>query len=330
MRIINPVQIAFCLLTVLAFGGVMTGCCLHHAASPGYLGPRPIPDEIRKEFAYPKFSGAYSEKVIESHDGYTIKQIEFPAAHNITEIPHQIRIDYYDINGGAKTPIILVLPIFGGKNTIEEKFARYFAKNGYAAAIIHRQKDFKKNLKMDTVNLFLKQIVFDHMQAVDWVQMQEDIDTSRIGVFGISMGAINASLLVSLDHRVSACVLGLPGGNIPYILTYSDEGGIVEKREAYMKEHHLSEDEFYDGLKQTVTCDPINYAPYINAENVLVILARFDDVVPYSQGEALWEKMGEPESIRLFSGHYTAYVYISYVEEESLDFFKKRFDGRQH
>ena len=39
-------------------------------------------------------------------------------------------------------------------------------------------------------------------------------------------------------------------------------------------------------------------------------------------------RIGKPEVIYLFSGHYSSFLYLPYVEVKSLSFFKKKFDLR--
>ena len=88
---------------------------------------------------------------------------------------------------------------------------------------------------------------------------------------------------------------------------------------------NLTLDELYNRLRKMITCDPMEYAEYINARNVLMILARFDRIVPFNKGKELRDKIGKPETIYLLSGHYTAYPYIFYIKRESLQFFRKKF-----
>ena len=90
-------------------------------------------------------------------------------------------MDYYDIHGDQPVLVIMVLPILGGSNGISSAFARFFARNGYAVLLVYRQKKYKELEHLDYLNDILAQIVFDHMQAIDWLETQPDIDVSRIG-----------------------------------------------------------------------------------------------------------------------------------------------------
>lgn len=292
--------------------------------NPDYPGPKPLPFLVQKDFDYIKFTGDYSSEILEETDRFTISQIRFTPSFNIIDLDHDIIMDYYAIKNKAKAPVILVLPIFGGSNYFANTFARYFADHGFSSLIVHRQKRYKTFKDLDKIDKILKQIVLDHKQAIDWIEMQNDLDSDRIGVFGISMGGIKAALISSLDKRIKASVMCLTGGNLAEIIATSDEKGVVKRREEYMKKHNISQAEFNDRLKSNITCDPINYAEYINASNSLMVLARFDSAVPYKYGNELWIKMGKPEKIIMPTGHYTAILGLQYVKSKSLDFFNEK------
>ena len=317
-RILLSIPIIFCLL--------LTGCA-HYALNANYTGPKPLPEEVRKAFSYQKDNVLYKEKILEEKEKYAIKQIEFASTQNILPCDHDIIIHYYDIHGNEKRPVIMVLPILGGSYKITKEFAAYFAEHGYASVLVLRQKEYKKLRYIDTIDITLRQIVFDLMQVIDWIETQEDLDKEKIGAFGVSMGGIKGSLISALDNRIDASVIALAAGDIPYLLTHSKEEGIIEEKNKFLKEKDLKPDELYGSLGEMITCDPMNYAEYIDAKNVLMILALFDKIVPYAKGKELREKIGEPETIVLFSGHYTAYPYIFYIKRESLKFFRKKFEG---
>ena len=308
--------------------------CAHTSMNSEYSGPKILPDTLEREFECIKFTGPYSSVVIEETKGFVLKQIKFTPGCNIVNLDHDIIMDYYDVRNEPKqnepkqdepkSPVIIVLPILGGSNYFAHTFARYFADNGFSSLIVHRQKMYKEFKDLDKLDTILRQIVLDHKQALDWIEMQKNLDTDRIGVFGISMGSIKAALISSLDKRIKATVMCLTGGNIAEIIATSDEKGIVKRREAYMKAHNISQDEFADLLKSKITCDPFNYAEYMDADNSLMVLGRFDSAVPYKNGNALWAKMGKPEKITMPTGHYTAILGLYYIKMKSLDFFNRK------
>ena len=60
----------------------------------------------------------------------------------------------------------------------------------------------------------------------------------------------------------------------------------------------------------SLTFDPIRYASYVDPKKVLLVLARYDTVVPVEKGLELKAKMRNPETIMLPAGHYSAALSI--------------------
>jgi hypothetical protein len=190
---------------------------------------------------------------------------------------------------------------------------------------VHRDKIPKEQQLIENLNPMIRRMVLDHKRVIDWLETLPDVDAGRVGIFGISMGGIKGAMLAPLDNRIRAAIIGLAGGDLPYILTYSTEPGLTKKREEFLKEHGLTPEQAEGELRKLITRDPLIYAPYIDPEKVLLVLARYDTVVPIAKGLELKEKMGNPETIMLPSGHYTAVLSIPYIKSQSFDFFEKRF-----
>ena len=297
--------------------------CAHIPGDPSYAGPIPLPNTIKSQYTYTPYQGECQVKVIQDKGKYVFKKITFPFA-NGTMMGTKIRLEYLDPKGDDKAPVIIILPVLKGAGSIIKDFARFYAEHGYAALIVNRKKRYLKTSDLTKVNDILKEIVINHRQVLDWIETQPDLDAQRIGVFGISLGGIKGALISQLDTRIRASVIAMGGGDLPYVLSYSKEGSVKDKRNEYMKKNGLTVEEYHDTLKQRITCDPINYAPYMDARNTMMILALFDQCVPFRKGKELRDRMGKPETIYLFSGHYTSLLYKAYVKHATLDFFKKK------
>lgn len=314
------------LLAFVAFCSVVGGC-VHFKADPEYGGPKALPQKERENFTYTPYEGRFEEKILENGSTYILRQIRFPSTHNILPVERDILIDYYQLKGPGKKPVILILPVLGGSNSVEESFAKYFAHHGFSAALVHRQDNYKAD-NLEFLDPNLRQMVFDHKQALDWIETREELDASRIGVFGISMGGIKAALLTALDDRIGASVLAMAGGDIPYILANSNERGIAKIRERYMRERRLTRKELQKKLSRRITTDPMRYAENIDADKVLMILAMFDGTVPIEKGKELQEKIGNPETVYLLSGHYTAALFKNLIKYKARKFFERTLPKR--
>lgn len=303
-----------------------SGCCyLPMSAKP--RAAQPLPESLAATYSYVKGEKPqFKRQGVTAKSRYSIHRIELSATNAPLPANRNIVFDYYEPGRSGKHPVILVLPIFGGvKYPLENHFASYFARHGLAAVIVHREKFSKDSVSAERIDEALKQTVLDNKRVIDWMETQDDLDTTRLGVFGASMGAIKGALLTPLDSRVRTAVLGLAGGDLPYIVTYSTEKGLSRHRAAYLLEHPMSLQELQEKLRKGITCDPNTFAPYLDPRKVFLVLAAFDTVVPVKKGLELRKRMGNPETIVVPAGHYTAALFLPYIKGQTIRFFRKKF-----
>ena len=300
--------------------------CVHLSADRDYAGPTPLPDALVESFSYDGGPKEASREVLKTTDHYTVRRVRLESQANLMD-SHSVVIDYYDVGehvDRAKVPAIVVLPILGGGNKIANRFAAYFADRGYAALIVHRQKGYVDTDELDQMNLVFRQIVLDHKQALDWLETQQNVDVDRIGLFGVSAGAVKGTLVSALDRRIKVSVLALVGGDVPYIFSYSADRGIAKRRNKILKQHKISVRQLYEGMRDGFEHDPLDYARYIDADNTLMVLAFFDWVIPFGKGVQLRKAIGNPETVVLPTGHYGAIIALPYIEAVAVKFFEKR------
>ncbi len=318
--------ISIIVVVICALGA--TGCC--HYGRGVKQASRPLPAALAEPFAYPKRTNFLcSEKEIAARSEFTVRRVELRAAGSGASSNSLIVLDVYAPNGPGKSPVLLVLPVMGGGYDLEEIFARYFARHGLAAIIVHRER-IKDADGIAAIDPMLRQTVLDNKRVIDWIETRAEFDATRLGVFGASMGGIKGALLTVLDERVRAAVIGLAGGDLPYILRHTTEPGVSRQRERMLQREQLTPVELEARLKQSITCDPNVFAPYVDANKVLMFVAVCDTVVSNRKGRELREKMGRPEIILLPTGHFTAALCIPYIERQSLKFFRRILDlGRE-
>lgn len=311
-------------ILALIFSSFLMVSCTHTTLAPNYSGPLAITQKTQQSYAYQKYQGSYHNQILEKSRYYTLQRVTFPSNNNTLQPAHDITIDYYAIDSSEKVPLILIVPILSGGNKIASSFARYFTQYGFAIAVVHRQKAYRKIGYIKQANEIMRQIVFDHKQAIDWIESRAELDASRIGVLGVSMGGIISALLSALDKRVKTTIIILGAGDIPYLLAHSNEKRIKKEREILLAARQQGTAELPPMLPQKIECDPINYAQYIDANRTLMVLARFDSVIPFNKGLELKEKIGNPETIYLLSGHYSAIIYLPYVQYQSRKFLQRQ------
>lgn len=263
-----------------------------------------------------------TESNLESNVRFTVQRITMPTATGRTN--RLLELDYYRPAGTNRAPVLVVLPIIGGGYPLEKHFSAYFARQGMAAVLVRRER-LKRTLEdVRDINEALRQAAIDARQAIDWIETRPELDASRIGAFGISMGGIRAAFLTPLDSRIRAATIGLAGGDLPYVIANSREGGIVRRRTPYLEKHGITKAQFECELRNVMACDPLAVAGSIDPDKVMLVLATFDAAVPTKKGFELRRAMGNPETIIVPTGHYTALLFLPYIKSACARFFKEK------
>src|SRR5207245_10719876 len=123
---------------------------------------------------------------VQAHRNYRPKRIAIDADHD--EHGEAIVLDYYQCSK-EPGPIILLLPVSGGNYEVENHFARYIAKHGVAVVVAHRATNAEPELAaLGAINTWLEQSVSRGKRVLDWIESRPELDSGRVGVFGISMG----------------------------------------------------------------------------------------------------------------------------------------------
>ena len=307
----------------VSLSALLVSGCSHSSLRTG-SSRNTLPPAVAAEFAYRSVDCPCKVNVLESNSQFTIRRVMLPTPSDDAGTNRWVELDYYDPAAREKTPVIMVLPMLGGGYALERHFANYFVSRGYAAVIVRRDPR-TKSARVEELNQLFKDMVIDHKRVIDWMETQADLDCSRLGIFGVSMGGIKGALLLPLEGRIKAAAIGLAGGDLPYILTHTTEPGLSKRREQEMRERNITLEESEKRLRDVLKYDPIRYASYVDPKKVLLVLARYDDVVPIEKGLELKEKMGNPETIMIPAGHYSAVLSIPYIKSQSFDFFEKRF-----
>lgn len=310
-------------VSVLACSLVLLCSCARYQCDPCYVGPKDRSEELVGYYGYPRQPLEANVERINEKKKYAVERIEFPSVINIFAA-EDIRVDYYVQKQKGKFPTILILPISGGIDFSVRSFASYLASHGFNCAVVHSRKvELKDAQSAEQVEDYFRQTVFDSRQVLDYLAEREEVDASRFGCLGLSLGGIKASLIAAVDERVKCSILGLAGGSIADVALLSKEkhikGHIKE-----LVEMRVSPDTIHTELSEKVRTDPLKLAPYVDAKNVLMFIAAFDQIVPRKCGDQLRQALGKPETVYLFSGHYTAFLYLPYAHIMSLTFFKEK------
>ena len=276
------------------------------------------PENLVVRSTLPQTNSPFNVRVVE------IRSVTHPGGNDRT-----ITLDCYTPNVSNPVPVVLLLPIIGGDYPLERHFARYFARHGIGSVLVRRDK-LLRGERFDQIDELLRQATIDARQAIDWIETQREYDASRIGAFGVSMGAIRGALLMPADSRIRAATLGLVGGDLPWILAYTEEPSIAKRRRAYLKKENMTQHELEERLRAAITLDPAAVASSVDPRRVFLVLAACDMSVPVRKGWELRRLMGKPETLIVPAGHYSSLLFIPLIQVETLRFFREQFAEAKH
>jgi len=302
---------------------LLCACATVKSLPEDYGKPLPFPSEYLARFCYQPSAIQEELTLIKKKTSYNVYEASIDVGPDESGDESPITFEYYEQTADVESPVVLLLPILNGLKHLMRPFATHFAKNGYAVIIVD-------NVQRDTLLDDLKhpesaihKTVQHHRRVLDWAESRPELDTDRIGVFGASLGAFNALFLAALDKRVKVASTALVGGSLPEVLVKSNERRIEEAVAGVKADLELSDEQLMDFLTDEIVTDTLTVAPHINADRLLMVMARFDKTIPYENQLRLYGAMGQPRAITLPTGHASAALYIFYLRSRVRKFFDR-------
>ncbi|MBL8695865.1 MAG: alpha/beta fold hydrolase [Planctomycetes bacterium] len=152
-----------------------------------------------------------------------------------------------------------------------------------------------------------RQAAADALRAVSWLRARKEVDSKRVGLVGISLGALVGSLAAGASGTLDRCVLVLGGGDLATILRspVHETSGV---RTALEREK-VEEAELRTRIERL---DPLRFADRICGARTLFVQASKDEIVPRVCSEKLIEavsaKDGRPR-VRWFDASHKSIVF---------------------
>lgn len=227
----------------------------------------------------------------------------YPNAQEPLEVNLEMFVPNRDKLNGTQAPLVVVIPPIGGVTFLDRGMARTLCNQKMAAIIV--TNDFANVEYQSKVALLPPE---DHQKSFfrisaaikATVQMSEDdsdINADKTGIFGVSLGGILGSFVMSTQSNISVGYFIVAGGDIPHILAYSEQGEIKKIRQKRMTEQNLqSQDEYEDFLRQHITFDPLDTAATMLPATLQMVVATKDKSVPSQNQEYLYEAFGKPKT----------------------------------
>lgn len=217
------------------------------------------------------------------------------------------------------TPVVVILHYWGARDLRTEKgLGEELSSQGVAAVIVtlpyHLERTppgfssgalalrpdpnrHDENIAQHLVAT-MTQSVLDVRRAVDWIQTRPEFDGNKVGIVGISLGALVASLCYGIDDRLSKAAFMLGGADLAHILWNS---AIVVPERENMRRLGFSEQRLRDEL---APIEPLNVLPERTSVDAFVIGAKHDTVVPPLDTQKLIDALPGAKTLWIDTGHY--------------------------
>ena len=242
--------------------------------------PKKLELYARLVHCYEKFTHYFEEA--------PVRRVEIPFENGKT-IPGILQT----VPGKPRAPVVLVIP---GMDTIKEympsPYHNHFRRRGMATLTIDGPGQGESNIRETWVTL-------DNFEragaaAIDWLEKCPEVDASRVGIYGWSMGSYWGPRVAAHDSRVKACV-GAMG-------VYLQKDTIFKHskppyRHNYMYMSNIHDEERFDEMIEQMSLEPI--AEKIKCPTLLA-MGEFDELCPLEDGEKLYDMLKCPKELWVY------------------------------
>lgn len=261
-------------------------------------------------------------KVEEETSSYVLYEVRFPSEFQGPFEPNNTVWGHLYVPkktlGDGLPPVVLTLPIMAAPNVwIEMRFVHSFLRNGLAVFLLEMPYQFHRvplplvpsgqvflARKAERLGNNFRQSISDARRAITWLEGSGKVDPSKIGLFGVSLGAIVSAAVYSHDVRPRAAVLMLGGADFPELLFSGEMTSAFVRKAGIRKE---------DVAKAWKGIDPLEFKEKNRGKTVFLINAKSDKVIPPKNGRKLKEAFPDSEQLWVPLGHYGAILHLLWV-----------------
>ncbi len=284
--------------------------------------------------------GKFPYRLVEKdrHATYIRHELVYPSATHTTDPSDVVYGVYYQPAKpeSARAPAAVIVHHLGGSFEAEEVLAQFLAQHGVPACTLALPGYGKRRAEgqpragflghEDPIDDFrgMRQAVLDVRRAADFLRSRPEVDPERVGVAGVSLGALVAADAAGIDPRFARAVFIIGGGDFMKVLN----NGSREAREAMeqMNKKKIPLEQLKKGFDLV---DPLTFAHRLRSQDVLMLNAEKDEVFPRESTLELWRKAGYPRIKWYNSTHTGIAAHLGSVMNETLDHLKTRAEARE-
>ena len=286
----------------------------------------PMPTELAQRFAYtPQRAEPALERVEDTAEWEKFTGV-YKVAASGEDAARDVTYRYWRSKvGSGPRPLVVIVPILAGNYPECDYLGQLMARSGMHAFFVHREDNllaFDKD-KSEPFEVKLRRSIVNIRRTLDWACAQPEVDPRRVGLVGISLGAIGGTIVLAVEPRITAGVLIMGGGDLPGIVSDSIETPVRRYKVHKMRDNGWTEAEFKADVRRQLPSDPLDYAPFIGPRRVQQFISLYDNKVPTEYQWKLWRALGEPEGYAIPIGHYTSIFYLGFAERNAMAFLGK-------
>jgi len=302
--------------------------------SSALAGEEPCWRQLIPFYDYPQVRVEAEIELIAETDRFREFSVAFPSAF-VSPYPENNTVScwYWLPKSSEPVPAVVLLHSWGAKKaSMPKALGRDLADHGIAALAVtlpyHMRRTppgYASGKLMVTgdpleVRAAVRQAVVDVRRAADWLGQQPQL-SGKLGIAGISLGAIVGDLVMGVDRRFSADVSMLGAGDVAQVYWRSP---LLWSRKWRAEGRGVT----YAQVKETFRpIEPTVFAPRVEPDQVLMINARDDFVLPRHSVLALWHAFGRPRVLWVDAGHYGAFLARRQIFQDAARFLEARLLG---
>lgn len=192
-------------------------------------------------------------------------------------------------NVSGPLPVIILMHGLGDHKAVDyvEFGNDLFLKNGYAVMRIDISDHGDRKGEVFDFDLtgpykywsrsVISQTVFDLRRTIDFIETRKELDSNRIGYYGISLGGIIGTIFCGVDERIKVPIVALAGGQL----------NLLYEQNAFSK----------DAKDFVSIIEPLNFVSQISPRPFLMLNAKNDEIVPPTMSKLLFNKAEDPKKI---------------------------------
>jgi dienelactone hydrolase len=334
-----PVRNTCLLAWLTAAVAVLTPPRLTAQVTPRANVPPAPPAETVQVAAAASFDGrafAYTVQLQSQQPRHRRYAVSYPsplatavAANN--EVPAEYYVPADLAPTDPRRPAVIVLHILNGNFELERLLCTVLAEGGIPVILFklpyygERGGPEGRGRLLRRVDLFtqcLEQALLDVRRTADVLASRPEVDPARLGVCGISLGAILAAAACGTEPRLQRAGLILGGCQLQQILATARETRALRRALEDLPAERRAEVD-----AALLRIEPLTHARALQRlaaqDRLLMVNAAEDEVVPPACTRALAEAVGAAERVVWLPGlgHYTAMAALPQILDRTVAFF---------